>query len=419
MAKATPAGGAGLAPNPKTRLFDQVREVMRFHHYSIHTERSYIDWIKRYVRFHQMQSREDLKDGVRKIEAYLTHLAVNGKVAPATQNQAMNALVSLYKKVLQGPLEQKINAVRADRKVNVPVVLTRNEVARPGSLLHARDPRKSAGLTPGYPHHSGVAGTPGRNDHDDLHACAPTRGPRRSQPAGRPAGRGVVAQFIGVIKAGKRFDQCVRRYRGDHRVRSLPSYEPFLVMGFAQLTCHESWRDIETCLRALGSKLYHSGIRQPTARSTLADANEKRDGRLFSDFAHVLIEPARSLYAEEPFGAELKPAAYALDSTTLEKNSVLPSQRNRLVNEHHRNVVADGIKKLVVLADQTAVDLFSDELSGAVPQLAGRDLPVQFLHQRRIRQGDGLAGLRTAHNLQQFRIDHNCSRSGAALLAAS
>jgi hypothetical protein len=77
-------------------------------------------------------------------------------------------------------------------------------------------------------------------------------------------------------------------------------------------------RDIETCLRALGPRLYHSGIGHPTARSTLADANEARDWRIFSDFAHVLIEQARSLYADEPFGAELKQAAYALDSTTID-----------------------------------------------------------------------------------------------------
>ena len=130
-------------------------------------------------------------------------------------------------------------------------------------------------------------------------------------------GRTVFAQLMGELPKYE-FDKCVRRYCGDHRVRSLSSYEQFLVMGFAQLTYRESLRDIETCLRALGSKLYHSGIGQPTARSTLADANEKRDWRIFSDFAHVLIEQARSLYAEEPFGAELKQAAYALDSTTID-----------------------------------------------------------------------------------------------------
>ncbi len=110
----------------------------------------------------------------------------------------------------------------------------------------------------------------------------------------------------------------MRRYHGNHHVRSLPTYEQFLVMAFAQLTYRESMHDIETCLLAVGAKLYHSGIRQPTARSTLADANEKRDWRIFSDFAHVLIEQASTLYADEPFGVELKQAAYALDSTTID-----------------------------------------------------------------------------------------------------
>jgi integron integrase len=117
------------------RLLDQVRDVMRLHHYSIHTERSYTDWIKRYIHFHRMRSREDLANGESKIETFLTDLAVNGKVAPSTQNQAMNALVFLYRQVLKAPLEEKIDAVRADRKVNVPVVLTREEVAKVVSLL--------------------------------------------------------------------------------------------------------------------------------------------------------------------------------------------------------------------------------------------------------------------------------------------
>ena len=130
-------------------------------------------------------------------------------------------------------------------------------------------------------------------------------------------GRTVFAQLMGELPKYE-FDKCVGRYRGDYRVRSLSSYEQFLVMGFAQLTYRESLRDIETCLRALGAKLYHSGIRHPTARSTLADANEKRDWHIFSDFAHVLIAQARSLYAQEPFGAELQQAAYALDSTTID-----------------------------------------------------------------------------------------------------
>jgi len=130
-------------------------------------------------------------------------------------------------------------------------------------------------------------------------------------------GRTVFAQLMDELPKHA-FDKCVRRYAGNKHVRTLPTYEHFLVLAFAQLTYRESLRDIETCLRVLGSKLYHSGIGQPTARSTLADANEKRDWRIFSDFAHVLIQEATRLYADEPFGAELQQAAYALDSTTID-----------------------------------------------------------------------------------------------------
>jgi len=130
-------------------------------------------------------------------------------------------------------------------------------------------------------------------------------------------GRTVFAQLMDQLPKYE-FDKCVARYGGNKHVRTLPTYEHFLVLAFAQLTYRESLRDIETCLRALGPKLYHSGIGQPTARSTLADANENRDWRIFSDFAHVLIERASQLYANEPFGAELDQAAYALDSTTID-----------------------------------------------------------------------------------------------------
>src|SRR5712691_2590605 len=130
-------------------------------------------------------------------------------------------------------------------------------------------------------------------------------------------GRTVFSQLLDCLPKYE-FDKCVQRYRGNFRVRKLSSYEQFAVLAFAQLTYRESLRDIETRLRALGSKLYHSGIGQPTARSTLADANEKRDWRIFADFAQVLIQQANVLYANEPFGVELKEAAYALDSTTID-----------------------------------------------------------------------------------------------------
>ena len=96
--------------------------MLRLHRYSIHTERSYVDWIVRFVRFHGMQSREHLFPAEAKIESFLTNLAVHAKVAPATQNQAMNALVFLYKRVLSHPLHDSIDAVRADKKISVPVL---------------------------------------------------------------------------------------------------------------------------------------------------------------------------------------------------------------------------------------------------------------------------------------------------------
>jgi hypothetical protein len=130
-------------------------------------------------------------------------------------------------------------------------------------------------------------------------------------------GRTVFAQLLDFLPKYE-FDKCVARYHGNFRVRKLPTYEQFLVLAFAQLTWRESLRDIETCLAALGPKLYHAGIRQPTARNTLAVANEKRDWRIFADFAQVLIRQATALYADEPFRFELQAAAYALDSTTID-----------------------------------------------------------------------------------------------------
>jgi len=114
------------------------------------------------------------------------------------------------------------------------------------------------------------------------------------------------------------FDKSVQRYRGNHRARSFSCLDQFLTMSFAQLTYRESLRDIETCLRALEPKLYHAGIRGKVSRSTLARANEKRDWRIFADFAQVLIGQAKKLYAKEDFGVELDQAAYALDSTTID-----------------------------------------------------------------------------------------------------
>lgn len=116
----------------------------------------------------------------------------------------------------------------------------------------------------------------------------------------------------------KTFHRLVSQYDGDHRVRTLPCAEHFRVLAFAQLSYRESLRDIEACLSAQSAKLYHMGIRTPIRRSTLADANERRDWRIYAEFAQRLITQARRLYAEEDLGLDLSNTVYALDSTTID-----------------------------------------------------------------------------------------------------
>ena len=114
------------------------------------------------------------------------------------------------------------------------------------------------------------------------------------------------------------FRRCVARYGGTHKVKTFSCLDQYLCMAFAQLTYRESLRDIEACLRAQQSKLYHMGINSWVSRSTLADANESRDWRIYADFAQSLIAIARRLYAEEPFGVDLKETVYALDASTID-----------------------------------------------------------------------------------------------------
>lgn len=114
------------------------------------------------------------------------------------------------------------------------------------------------------------------------------------------------------------FRRCVARYGGTHKVKTFSCLDQYLCMAFAQLTYRESLRDIEACLRAQQSKLYHMGIKSWVSRSTLADANESRDWRIYADFAQSLIAIARRLYAEEPFGVDLKDTVYALDASTVD-----------------------------------------------------------------------------------------------------
>lgn len=114
------------------------------------------------------------------------------------------------------------------------------------------------------------------------------------------------------------FRKCVRRYHGDFKVKSFSCFDQFLCLAFAQLTYRESLRDIESCLRAMQSRLYHMGFRGRVSRNTLAHANETRDWRIYADFAQILIAQARSLYAGEDLGIELENTVYAFDSTTID-----------------------------------------------------------------------------------------------------
>lgn len=131
------------------------------------------------------------------------------------------------------------------------------------------------------------------------------------------AGKIIFAQLM-VFLPWRRFQTCVRRYSGDHKIKSFTCADQFRVMAFAQLTYRESLRDIEACLQAMKSKLYHMGIRGNVSRNNLAHANETRDWRIYADFAQILIARARKLYADEDLGIELDSSIYALDSTTID-----------------------------------------------------------------------------------------------------
>jgi hypothetical protein len=130
-------------------------------------------------------------------------------------------------------------------------------------------------------------------------------------------GQTVFAQLTAHLPSYE-FQKCVARYRGDAHGRGFSCRDQYLSMAFAQLTYRESLRDIEACLRAMSGKLYHVGFRGRVARSTLADANDAHDWRIYADFAQALVRIARPLYAADPIGVDLNQSLYALDSTTID-----------------------------------------------------------------------------------------------------
>ena len=152
------------------------------------------------------------------------------------------------------------------------------------------------------------------------------------------AGKIVFAQLIDHLPL-HRFRRCVARYRGHYKVKSFTCLDQYLCMAFAQLTYRESLRDIEACLRAQQSKLYHMGIRGTVSRNTLANANETRDWRIYADFAEALITTARRLYIDDDIGIDLHDTVYALDATTIDLCLTLfpwaPFQRSKAAVKLH------------------------------------------------------------------------------------
>lgn len=174
-------------------------------------------------------------------------------------------------------------------------------------------------------------------------------------------GRTVFAQLISFVSHNE-FNRCVARYGGNKSVRSFSCWDQFLTMAFAQLTYRESLRDIEVCLMAQRQKLYHAGFSGPVKRATLADANEKRDWRIYRDFAQSLIQIARPLYAHSDLGLELEGTAYAFDATTIDLClSLFPWAQFR------RRKAA--IKLHTLLEIHSAIPVFIAITSGAVHEV--------------------------------------------------
>jgi Domain of unknown function (DUF4372)/Transposase DDE domain len=227
-------------------------------------------------------------------------------------------------------------------------------------------------------------------------------------------GRTVFAQLINFL-SHKEFNRCVARYQGNKSVRSFSCWDQLLTMTFAQLTYRESLRDIEVCLRAHHGKLYHSGLSGPVKRSTLADANETRDSRIYADFAQSLIQMARQLYADTELGIDLDATLYALDSTTIDLClSLFPWAQFRRAKS--------AIKLHTLMEIQSSMPVFIAVTSGRVHDVKLLDaiIPepgsffimdrayVDFARLHRIQRALAFFVIRAKENLQYKR---RCSRS--------
>lgn len=224
------------------------------------------------------------------------------------------------------------------------------------------------------------------------------------------AGQTVFSQLMDFAPAHE-FRRCVERYRGNYKVKSFSCWDQFLCMAFAQLTYRESLRDIEACLRASGSRLYHVGIRGKVSRNTLAHANETRDWRIYADFAQVLIQTARTLYAKESFGLHLKRTVYSLDSTTIDLClSLFPwatfRKRKGAVKLHTLLDVRGSIPTVIIITSGSVHDVnILDELlfeAGAI-YVMDRGY-VDFARLHRIQQSSAFFVTRAKSNFQFRRL---------------
>jgi hypothetical protein len=223
-------------------------------------------------------------------------------------------------------------------------------------------------------------------------------------------GKLVFAQLMDHLPLHT-FRRCVARYRGRYPPLSFSHLDQFLCMAFAQLTFRESLRDIETCLRAQGSKLYHLGIRGRISRSTLADANERRDFRIYRDFAVALIQTARQLYAGERFAVDLAHTAYALDSSTIELSLALfpwaHYQTNKAAVRLHTALDLRGnIPSFVHISDGKLFDVALLDLIAFEPgsfYIMDRGF-IDFGRLYRIHQASAFFVIRARSNLRHRRL---------------
>ena len=223
-------------------------------------------------------------------------------------------------------------------------------------------------------------------------------------------GKTLFAQLMEFLP-WKTFGRIVARYGGDDRVRTLNCGEQYRVMAFAQLTYRESLRDIETCLSVQASKLYHMGLREPIRRSTLADANESRDWRIYADLAQRLIAQARKLYANEDLGLDLTNTVYALDSTTIDLClSVFPWAHFRTtkaaVKMHTLLDLRGNIPSFIhvsdgKLADVHALDLLLPEAGAIYVMDRGY---VDFARLHALHQAGAFFVTRTKSNMNAHRV---------------